>query len=309
MARCYRRLRCGGLVQRIGLVAVSTVTFLGLFTVAAPTASADDPVVSNGGYGSITTSIFVPGLPETRDVVARDAAGASISNPAVTCSYTLDTSNQASHSGDYPGLGDPGRTEGTEGSYYYRSCSNGAQGIVWVGKGQPAPGGPAYVVTPAQLAQEAVNRLQLPQPTVHRSPAETNDYEGSPFTWVNLWTWFWTDAASWAPQTQTTSVGPVSATVVARPVGLQFEPGGIGEDAVRCPGPGRAWGDADGNDAPSSGCGFRYTHVTDGVVTSRLGILWQVTWTGSGGTGGTLPMMQTVTKAPLQVLQAQVVNR
>ncbi len=226
----------------------------------------------------------------------------------MTCSYIVDTSNAASHAGDYPGLHDPGHVEGSDGSYYYRSCSDGTQGIVWVGNGQPPPGAPAYVVTPAQLAQEALARLQLPEPVVHRSPTETNDHLGSPFTWVNLWTWFWTDPASWASRTQTTSVGPVSATVVARPVGLLFEPGD-GQDAVRCPGPGRAWTDADGDDGPPSGCGFRYTHVTDGAVISRLGIVWQVRWTGSGQTGGTLPMMQTVTKAPLQVLQAQVVNR
>jgi len=71
----------------------------------------------------------------------------------------------------------------------------------------------------------------------------------------------------------------------------------------------KALTDADGNDAPASGCGYQYRHVTDGAVTSRLGILWRVTWTGTGGTGGTLPTMETITAAPLRVLQMQVVNR
>ena len=172
---------------------------------------------------------------------------------------------------------------------------------------EPGQGG-TPVVTAEQLAREARDRLVLSRPVVHRSPVETNDYQGEPFTWVNLWTWFWTDAGTYQPLTQTVSAGPVSATVVATPVGLLFDPGD-GGDAVRCPGPGRPWTDADSNAAPVSGCGYQYRHVSDLAVTSRLGILWRVTWTGTGGTGGTLPTMETITDAPLRVLQVQVVNR
>lgn len=253
-----------------------------------------------GGYGWVDTGIFVPGSPGTRDPIVQGPGGSTGGAPAVTCEYTIDGS-PTTHEWD-------DRTPPGPGAWYFRNCSDGTSDVVWVPEGQ-APADPAVpMVTPEQLALEARNRLVLPQPTLHRSPTETNSYEGDPFTWVNLWTWFWTDVGDFAPQTQTTSVGPVWATVVARPVGLLFDPGD-GSAAVRCPGPGLAWTEADGNDAPPSGCGFQYRSVTDGTVTSRLGILWRVTWTGSGGTGGTLPTMETITGGPLRVLQAQVVNR
>jgi len=271
-------------------------------------AFADGPITVVDGNGSVGTTIYVPGSPGTKDPFVQGTGASTSKGPAVTCTYELDYSNVASHPGDYPGLHDPGHVLGTDGGYYYRSCSDGTFALVWVptGTAPAAPGVPA--VTPDQLAMRARSRLVLSRPTVHRSPVETNNYEGDPFTWAHISTWFWTDAGNYRPQSQTVSVGPVSATVVARPVGLVFDPGD-GGDSVRCPGPGLAWTESDGNDAPSSGCGYRYDHVTDGTVTSRLGILWWVTWTGTGGTGGTLPTMETTTDAPLRVLQIQVVNR
>lgn len=197
------------------------------------------------------------------------------------------------------------------GSYFYRRCPDGTAGVVWApNDGAAAGGAPAGVpvVTPAQLALEARDQLPLTAPTVHRSPDETGDYEGSPFTWVHLWTYFWTEPADFRSLTQTVSVGAVSATVIATPVALVFEPGDGGE-AVTCAGPGSAWTEADGNDAPASGCGYQYRRVTEGEVDSQLSISWQVTWTGTGATGGALPAMQTSTLAPLRVLQVQVVNK
>jgi len=207
-------------------------------------------------------------------------------------------------------LGGPGlaTADFTKGTYNYRYCSDGTVGFVWVpnpGAGA-APGAPT--VTPAQLAQQASKQLPLSHPTIRRSPSQDLRYQGDPYTWVNLWTWFWTDPASYKPLTQTVSLGGVSATVTAKPVGLLFDPGD-GSNPVRCDGPGRVWTDADGKAAPSSGCGFEYTHVTNGTVLTRVTILWQVSWSGSGGAGGVLPQLRTEATAPLRVLQAQVVNR
>lgn len=276
---------------------------LGLCSFPAAPALADDPIVTPG-QGWVDTGIYVPGSPGTRKPIVQPVGGGtSDGKPAVTCTYTLDTSNNI-HDWDLI----PGHEVGVNGHNYFRKCSDGTFDVVWVpnGTAPDAPGVPA--VTPEQLAMEARNRLVLAHPTVHRSPTEGNNYQGEHFTWANLSTWFWTDAADYQPESQTVTVGPVSATVVAQPIGLLFDPGD-GNAAVRCPGPGRAWTEADGNDAPTSGCGYQYQHVTDGAITSRLGILWRVTWTGTGGTGGTLPTMETVTAAPLRVLQVQVVNR
>lgn len=265
-------------------------------------ASADDgPIITvGGGYGGVDTGIYVPGSPGTSNPITQPVGGGTGAGPSVTCSYTPFAEPD-------PPLHDPSQF----GRYYTRTCSDGTVQVVFVPTaGAPAgavpPGTP--VVTPEELALEARDRLVLSRPVVHRSPVETNDYQGDAFTYANLWTWFWTDPGTYRPLSQTVSVGPVSATVVARPVGMLFDPG-EGSDAVRCPGPGLPWTDADGSDAPESGCGYQYRHVTDGAITSRLGILWRVTWTGTGGTGGTLPTMETITEAPLRVLQIQVVNR
>ncbi len=162
-------------------------------------------------------------------------------------------------------------------------------------------------VTPAQLAQQARDTLLLAQPTIQRSPDETIRFKGDPMTWVNLWTWFWTDPVTYQPMTQTVSAGAVSATVTATPVGLLFDPGD-GSPAVRCAGPGRAWVERDDDAAPPGGCGYRYRSVTEGTIISTVSILWDVSWTGTGGLSGSLPQMRTQASAPLRVMQIQVVN-
>lgn len=288
--------------RRLAAVVLMSATVLGGSATKPLTTWADgEPIITvGGGYGAVDTGIYVPGSPGTSTAVVQPVGGGTGAGPAVTCAYTpFDEPD--------PPLHDPSEF----GAYYTRTCSDGTLQVVFVpvagvATGTAPPGVP--VVTAEQLAREARDRLVLARPVVHRSPVETNDYQSDHFTWVNLWTWFWTDQGTYRSLAQTVTVGLVSATVTARPVGLLFDPGD-GGDAVRCPGPGRAWTDADGNDAPLSGCGYQYQHVTEGAITSRLGILWRVTWTGTGGTGGTLPTMETVTDAPLRVLQVQVVNR
>jgi hypothetical protein len=177
-----------------------------------------------------------------------------------------------------------------------------ANGCPTIGAAAAAP------PTPGQLAQRAYGRLRLPAPTVERSPPATNSYNGVPFTWLNIWTWFWTSPASYAPVSKTESVPGVSATVVARPSVLVFDPGD-GSAPVSCPGPGRAWTDADGARPPPGGCGFRYRHTSDGaVLTATVTIRWDVTWTGSVGAGGVFNGMTTQAAGPVQVLDVQVVN-
>ena len=288
--------------RSVALVVAATSVAVVASAVPAFADGGGGPIVVHGGDGGIDTTITLPGSPGGTTSVSTAGGGSST---GITCSYALDTSNLGHHPMDYPGLATADFTKGT---YNYRYCSDGTVGFVWVpnpGAGA-APGAPT--VTPAQLAQQASKQLPLSHPTIRRSPSQDLRYQGDPYSWVNLWTWFWTDPASYKPLTQTVSLGGVSATVTAKPVGLLFDPGD-GSNPVRCDGPGRAWTDADGKAAPSSGCGFEYTHVTNGTVLTRITILWQVSWSGSGGAGGVLPQLRTEATAPLRVLQAQVVNR
>jgi SAF domain len=111
---------------------------------------------------------------------------------------------------------------------------------------------PPDAVDPRVLALQAERKLVLPQPSGHRSPDESHQYDGSPFTYVNLWTWFWTDADMWRARSATARAGGVSATVTVTPTLLTLDPGD-GSPAVSCAGPGRPWTAADGDEPPSAG--------------------------------------------------------
>lgn len=168
---------------------------------------------------------------------------------------------------------------------------------------------PYTPVNPVVLAQQALATIRFPHPSGDRSPRQTLTYQGYPFSYVNLWTFFWTDPGAWHPLSATASAGGVSATMTARPVELVFDPGD-GNAAVACAGPGRPWTASDGNSPPSDGaCGYRYTKVTSGPITSTQTIVWQITWVGTGNTSGEIPSLSTSTSGQLQVLQIQVVTR
>ncbi len=297
-------------VERTFLVAASAA---GVLAVGAPPAFAEGatpqppPVTVIGGDGGVDTTIQVPGSSGRGTIVQPVRGGNAHGSPAVTCQYVLDTSNQASHPQDYPGLHDPGHVDGVAGSYYYRYCTDGSAQFVWVPNGTTPSVGVA-TLTPAQLAVEARDLLVLSHPTVNRSPDATLTFRGEPFTYVNLGTYFYTSAASYRPVSHTLSVGPVSATVTAKPVGLLFDPGD-GSKAVVCEGPGRDWMKSDADHDAPGGCSYRYSAATDKELPARVEILWQVSWTGTAGTGGTLPTMETITRSPLRVLQIQTVTR
>jgi len=168
-------------------------------------------------------------------------------------------------------------------------------------------------IDPATLARQAAASFLLPHPSGHRSPPETNRDRGYSYTWVNLWTFYWSDPATWKTLTATARAGGVFATVTATPVSLTFDPGD-GTGAVSCAGPGRPWLESDGDNAPSQGaCGYQYRHVSGpGFLhpfTSTQTITWRLTWTGSGNTSGTLTQRTTSTSAQLNVEQIQTVNR
>jgi hypothetical protein len=134
-------------------------------------------------------------------------------------------------------------------------------------------------------------------------------WEGFAFTYVNLWTWFWTDPDTYTTKIQTVTAGGISATVTAVPTGLTFDPGN-GDDPVSCDGPGRPWEESDANTEPDTGCGYRYLHVTpDGPITATASIEWAVTWTGNNGQTGALPPLITEVSQQLNVLQIQTVNK
>lgn len=175
-------------------------------------------------------------------------------------------------------------------------------------------GNPYTPPDPGLAAAAAEAQFRLHPPTIHRSPDAGLRYQGYAYTYVQLATWFWTDPGSWATVQKSASVSnaagtaSVTATAVARPVALSFSPGD-GAAAVTCGGPGQAWTSADGNQAPSSGCYYRYGEPQGTPITATVSITWQVSWSSSAGIGGTLEPITLSASQSLRVLQVSTVNR
>jgi hypothetical protein len=296
-----------GELGRAGLVLLLVI---GLVSVSAnaQTAPADPPIAITPGVGNggpIGIGVHNYPLPPKQGgdrgpafegVSAGSVRGDVCGDPTITCPAAVQAQKCGviNETFGYSGITDPARM----------NPILAANGCPIVGAAGAAPLPP----TPGQLAQRAYGLLRLPAPTIERSPPATNSYKGVPFTWLNIWTWFWTSPVSYAPVSKTESVPGVSATVVARPSVLVFDPGD-GSAAVSCPGPGRAWTEADGDERPPGGCGFMYRHTSDGsILTATVTIRWDVTWTGTGGAGGVFNGMTTQAAGPLQVLDVQVVN-
>ena len=177
--------------------------------------------------------------------------------------------------------------------------------------GCPAVPAGAVPPSPATLAQQAADSMLLPDPTAGRYPASTLR-DGRPYTVVGAYTWYWTDAATWKSYTATAEAGGNWATVTAEPVSLSFTPGD-GHAAVSCAGPGSVW--RQGVNGPwersPSGCQYRYPHSSihdpNQEVTSTYTITWQLTWTGSGNTAGTLTAKTTNATATFAVAEVESV--
>lgn len=227
--------------------------------------------------------------------------------------------------GDKPPKVSPGCADKLQGDYCNAIEADALEGLEVGSAGQLAPqqmndlngllatdGCPA-IVTAATLAQQAFGSIVFPHPSGHRSPSEAQGYNGYPFTYVGLWTYYWTDPAIWRPLTASASAAGLTASVTATPSSLSFDPGN-GSGGQSCSGPGRPWVESDGNDAPSDGaCGYRYSRVTGPgyghPITSTQTIVWKITWTGTGNTGGEIPELSTSTSGQLNVLQIKTVNR
>ncbi|GEM_PF-1017925 len=141
-------------------------------------------------------------------------------------------------------------------------------------------GGPP--VTPQELLQIALGELTVPELQPRTAPPLNRP------ALVGLPEWFWIPPAQWHPISVTVTVGPVWARLTATPNLLTFDPGG-GLAPSSCPGPGTSY-----RSAPSGGAGCQFKYLQSsalqpgGAYAAAVTVTWAVTWTGSGGTGGTV---------------------
>ena len=279
--------------RRVMNVAVA----LGLGVVMAPFAQADDDdrVQVRGGAGWVEAEVvdpgFLAGVREAKSPAKRPAA-----SPSRTCTQTKSefaggyaTAEQLS-SGAPPG--------GGPGGWVIRECSDGSLDTAWV----PATAAGA-AASPQQLAQRAISRLPLPLPAPSFEPRRSSS--AGPATLVAIPTSFFLDG--WRPITQRTEAGGMWAVVTAEPVAAAWFPGD-GSRPVRCTNAGRAWTATESAGTP---CTYTYRRSSaaqpNNVYTARVVVTWQVSWRGSGGLSGTLPLMERQTYFPVAVAERQTV--
>ncbi|MGQ0631500.1 MAG: hypothetical protein ACT4P1_10685 [Sporichthyaceae bacterium] len=265
-------------------------------SLAAPAAAENDPVAVRGGNGWIESEVVDVGSSRDKKVRKRPEPTAATS-PTRTCAQSRSdnaggyASQEQFDSGAPPGEG--------PGGWVVRRCSDGSMETAWVPVG-PLGSGP---VTPEQLAQRATNRLRLPLPEPQFEPRRSSS--AGPATLVAIPTWFYLDG--FEPVSQRTEAGAVWAMVSAEPVETLWWPGD-GSDPVRCAGAGRPWS-ATGTSATP--CLYTYTRSSaaqpGNVYIARVTVTWRVSWRGSGGLGGTLPLMERQTTFPVAVAERQTV--
>ncbi|HEY3545797.1 MAG TPA: hypothetical protein VGK17_06860 [Propionicimonas sp.] len=190
-----------------------------------------------------------------------------------------------------------------EGAVYVVTCGGlpfggSAGGWVWLPTAPPGTG--AVGVTPAQLAQRAVDEMTLTGPAIHLS------IDANEVGLVGLPTWLWTDVTptTWGPNSATASVPGLSITANARAVRVVWDMGD-GNTKV-CANPGTPYVEGA---VESPTCDYVYQQSSAGQPDDAYRITatttWQIDWSG-GGTSGSLTLTRssqtTVRIGELQVL-------
>ncbi|MFF4347745.1 hypothetical protein [Streptomyces sp. NPDC001530] len=165
--------------------------------------------------------------------------------------------------------------------------------------------------TAKTLAEYAYDQVKIPNTEIELKP------EGK--STVNLPTWIWLDKGTFQEVTVRAELPNTDlwAETTAKPVALHLEPGT--DDAETFP----ASGECTFNDDASIGtpyktgdadktppCGITYLRATNGQPYQlKASVTWQITWEGTGGTGGPLPNGTFETTQDINVQEIQSINR
>ena len=171
----------------------------------------------------------------------------------------------------------------------------------WVPEGRAAP---EPVVDPVTLARAAVEAAAIPAPSVETNPRITTDdgVEGAAVVGVDTWVW----AASGTP-----SHVEVRATAGSTSVSVSADAGGLSLSApgarTRCTGWGEPWREGTSREGDSD-CVVVFTRSAAHVPLT-VSATYDITWTSTNGTGGTLEALTTTTTIDLPVAEIQTINR
>ncbi|MGW0596899.1 hypothetical protein ACWD11_07090 [Streptomyces sp. NPDC002776] len=183
----------------------------------------------------------------------------------------------------------------------------------WVETGETPPPQYEQAITPQILAALAYQHMQLPDTEVALAPKAV--------TKVNLPTWAWLDKTVFNEIQATAAINApgvnLQATTTAKPVALKLQPGtadaetypASGECAINTDGSiGEPYAKGKADETPP--CGLMYLRSSgNGTYNLQATITWQITWTGTGGTGGNLPNGTFGNNQAVTVQEIQAINR
>jgi hypothetical protein len=158
-------------------------------------------------------------------------------------------------------------------------------------------------LTTKVLADQAYAELSPPALAIGTAPIGREGLVGLP-------EWFWIDANDYQTLQRTVALAGLSATVTATPGPLVITPGD-GQASFTCPGPGTPYNSSEPASAQQSECTFLYTQPSAGQpnneFTVSISVTWTATWSGTGGTGGTLAPITRTATVGLPIAQAETV--
>jgi hypothetical protein len=217
------------------------------------------------------------------------------------CTYTL--------ADPQPPAGDPawqGHAPG-DGAVYVKTCktAGGPLGIgfttelIWSGTA------PANTLTPAQLAQEAINELPLRGPDIGISANLTPN--GATDVGMPVWLWTAVTPETWGPISRTATVPGLSVTATAKAQRIDWTMGD--GHIVTCANPGTPYSPSYGARS-SPTCGDSYSAPSRSLPGGKYPITatttWLINWAGGGQTGTLTVTRQS--QAAVQIQETQVVT-
>ena len=150
-------------------------------------------------------------------------------------------------------------------------------------------GTPATTVSPQEVAQAVVRRMDLRAADIGIVPQDKPGSIGAVGAPVFMWTT--PGPTTFGPQVLTASQGGVSITATAKVDRIVWDMGD--SNSVTCRTPGTVYQDSFGfGDSPD--CGYRYRRTSAGKPNNAYPIAatsyWVVDWTGPGGSAGQITL-------------------
>jgi hypothetical protein len=184
-----------------------------------------------------------------------------------------------------------------EGERYYVVCLD-ANNHGFVREIVYQPG--VNVVDAPTLARQAFRILPLDYPVPSTAPPRTARQL------AGVRTWLWIDPADYRPVSATVEVPGLSVTATARPTNVRWNMGSD-PDPVRCDGPGTAYDPRRPDGEQTTNCSYVFQRSGDVTVVVRID--WEVAWTATDGSGGTLPAVTRGVSFAVPVDQRQAIIR